>query len=347
MKKLLLCGILVFFLMAGGCGSPAVNEADGNQSSTQAEPIQIKLATQATTEQSNYRRIETLISTIEEQSKGAIDITLHPADQLGDYSLTFEEIIKGNIEMAINSIPSTYDSRADAIYGFYIAKDYQEAADYYGKDNFMFSLVDEITGSRNIKFLGFDCLGFGGLGFVKQPEDYNIPGADKKIVARVPATDFSRLYMSGLGYHPVTVNYSDLYSALQTGAVEGWVGGQADVNYLSFGDVIKYYIVTNDFVEMSSIMINQEIWDSLSPELQQIIQTAADELFTQSLIDAKADAEKYYALMEEKGITVLQLSPEELSAHADYIRNNVWPEAEDTLTPEVLQQLQKMVGVSQ
>ncbi len=349
MKKklaILMMGLALLLVCLTGCGGgDGANGTDGdNGKAATGESRNLKLATIATTNHSMYGRIEDFTKKIEEGTNGAITFTLYPADQLGDYTLVYEELMKGNIECSVNSIPSTYDNRADAFYIYYLAENYDQLPFYYGKDSYLYSLMDEMTAARGIKFLNFDCQGMGGLGFAKMPDNYNVPGAPKNTTIRVPATDVGRIYMESMGYTAVTVNYGDLYSAMQTGVVEGWVGGNPTLNYLSFRDAIKYYIQTNDITEFCSIMFNQEVWDSFTPEQQALIQQAADEEFAQSLIDAKADDQKYRELMEEdNGIEVLYLTDEELKEHSAFVREKVWPAAASTLTQDVLDNLYKEI----
>lgn len=354
MKKGLLTLFVVLMFAAlcltgcGGTEDPATDNpaTDGNvtdaptdannDGDAAVEPRNLKLATIATTSESMYERIQEFCQKVEEGTDGAITFTIYPADQLGDYTVVYEEVMKGNIECTVNSIPSTYDNRADALYIYYLAETQDALEHYYGPDSYLHSLMDEITQERGVKFVAFDCQGMGGLAFTKVPENYNVPGAAKNTVSRVPATDVGRIYMEKLGYTAVTVNYGDLYSAMQTGVVEGWVGGNPTLNWLTFRDVIKVYIQTNDITEMCSIMFNQEVWDSFTPEQQALIQQAGDEQFQRSLTESAEDNEMYIQNMKDYGIEIIYLTEEELKEHAAFVRENVWPAAVDTLTQEVL-----------
>jgi TRAP-type C4-dicarboxylate transport system substrate-binding protein len=335
--SILIIILLISVFVISACGGNSESEGE-----TGTEVIKLKLATQATPEQPWHDRIMEFVDTIESETDGAIDITVYPADQLGDYYLCFEEVMKGNIDINVNSLPSTYDKRIDALYMLYLVSDYEEAREIYSKDKYIYKMVDEICAERNVKLLGFECMGFGGLGLTKLPENWDTPGADKDLLLRVSSSEVARIWAQEMGYSPVSVTYSDLYSSLQTGVVEGWIGGQPYLNYTSFRDVIKVFIKDNNFVEMSTISINSDTWGKLTPEQQEIVQNAADQMWEKSLQDAERDDFMYTEKLEEEGIEVVIPSKEKLQEFAEFTRENVWPVAEESLGKEVMQELYSM-----
>ena len=53
---------------------------------------------------------------IGEKTSGRIEVKVYPASQLGDYSLVYEEQIRGTIDMSCISVPSQFDPRMELIY---------------------------------------------------------------------------------------------------------------------------------------------------------------------------------------------------------------------------------------
>ena len=339
---ILIMGVFVLSACGGNEDTTPSTSDDDTTTEPEVEVIEMKLATQATPEQPWYDRITEFVDTVESETNGAIKITVYPADQLGDYSLCFEEVMKGNIDINVNSLPSTYDKRVDALYMIYLAKDYNDARTYFGKDKYIYQMIDGICADHNVKLLGFECQGFGGLGFTKLPDNYATPGAPKNVTFRVSGSEVARNWAEGMGYTAISINYSDLYSSLQTGVVEGWIGGQPYLNYTSFRDVIKYFIKDNDFVEMSTISFNMDTWNKLSAEQQEIVQTAADAMWERSLVEAEENDFKYTDMLEEAGIEVIVLDEEQLQTIADWTRETVWPMAADYFGEELMQELQNM-----
>ena len=155
------------------------------------------------------------------------------------------------------------------------------------------------------------------------------------MLPRCPGMDISLKWAEAMGFRTVGINYSELYTSLQTGACDAWAGGQPTVNYQSFGDVIKYYVQDDDFIETNGIYINMDLWNTFSEEQQAVFEEAANELYAQSLTDLKEDTEYYLDAMEESGIEVVRLSDEEKAELAAKTREEVWPYFEETMGKDV------------
>ena len=53
---------------------------------------------------------------IGQKTKGRIEIKVFPGNQLGDYTLVYEELIRGTIDMSLTSVPSQFDPRLELMY---------------------------------------------------------------------------------------------------------------------------------------------------------------------------------------------------------------------------------------
>jgi len=276
---------------------------------------------------------------VEAESNGEIEIKIYPANQLGDYTQVYEELRRGTIEMATISIPTQFDKRLNILYLHYLAMNYKEAEKIYAKDSEMFKIMEELNLALGVKFLGFNAEGFGILGLTKKPDNLFDPTKPKNILLRVPPVDVFRITEADLGFQTVSVPYAELYTALQTGIADGWCGGPAMVNYLSFGDVIKYAVICNDFFENTSYLMSMKAWNNLSEKYQKIITDAVEEISKESLKIAENNDKLYPAKLEEKGIEVIYFNNEELKVWADYCRKISWPKLEKTLTKKLIDRL--------
>lgn len=82
--------------------------------------------------------------------------------------------------------------------------------------------------------------------------------------------------VEGLGATPVSVPFTTLYSALQTGEVDG--AEQPMANYLSnhFPEVAPYMILDGHTLGIMMTLITEEAWQSLSPSQQAILHAAGE-----------------------------------------------------------------------
>ncbi len=342
MKKLLavLLSLMLIFSMAA-CGSSDSGDAQETSSNapTPENPITLKCATLFAEGHPVVDRMQVYAEKIAEQTDGAINIKIYPSDSLGDSTVCFEEVMKGTIDMTFNAGTSTYSELFNLPLLQYLASNYDEAEEMYGPDSWMHNLIAGVAEENNLKFLGFDFVGVGGTGFTKEPKNYTKWGEDKGVLLRCAPLEISSQWAKDMGFRTVNINYSDLYTSLQTGVCDGWSGGQPTVNYLSFGDVIKYYVQDDDFFELNGIYVNQDLWNTFSEEQQAVFETAAKELYYDSLDDLKEDTEKYLDLMEESGIKVIRLSDEEKAELAAKTREVTWPHFEETMGEDIFEQM--------
>ena len=80
--------------------------------------------------------------------------------------------------------------------------------------------------------------------------------------------------VNGLGASPTVVSFGELYSALQTGVVDG--AEQPITNYKSnaFEEVAPNLILDGHTLGAIQVIITDEAWDQLTPELQEVLMEA-------------------------------------------------------------------------
>lgn len=128
----------------------------------------------------------------------------------------------GSIAMAHTTVPETYGAIMSASMAPYLGTDFETLKHAYRKDGYLYSAVEEALNGVGVHSFGFFCEGFNGIGTkvaVNQPAAI---GVDKGVVVRVPAMDVHALGPLVLGYRTSTLSYSDTYTAIQTGVVDGW-----------------------------------------------------------------------------------------------------------------------------
>ena len=341
MKKLLavlLC-LAMIFTMFTACGSGDGGDGSETNAPTKDNPVTLKCATLFAEGHPVVDRMTVFAEKVAAETDGAINIKIFPSDSLGDSTACFEEVMKGTIDMTFNAGTSTYSELFMLPLLQFLASTYDEAEELYAPGNYMHNLLAGVAEENNLKFLGFDFVGVGGMGFTKEPKNFAKWGEDKGVLLRCAPMDISSRWAMDMGFRTTSINYSDLYTALQTGVCDGWSGGQPTVNYLSFGDVIKYYIQTDDFYELNGIYVNQDLWNTFSAEQQAVFENAAKELYAQSFEDLKEDTEYYMDKMEESGIKVSRLTDEEKAYIADKTREVTWPYFYEVMGKEVFEGL--------
>ena len=121
-----------------------------------------------------------------------------------------------------------------------------------------------------------------------------------------------------LGVTPVTLPGGEIFPALQSGAIDGaeWIGPYNDLA-LGFYQVCRYYYSPgyHEPGPCLQLMINEQAWQSLTPELQAIVRTAADAATRDMLAEYNArSGPALRALVKDHGVIVRPLPEDMLMA---------------------------------
>lgn len=335
--------LLLISLFLAACGSNANKTASKGEKGNDIknETITLRLASHNPEDHPGVQAVYDFAEKLNERTDGRIQVDVYPANQLGDYTTVYEEIGKGTIEMGLISIPSILDSRLDIHWMPYLVENYSQLEEVLGPDSYVYSKEKELNAEQGVEFLGFSTNGFGGIGSAKELPNITEIGKDKGILLRTPPSDIYKLPMEDIGFRTVTIPLADLYTSLQTGAADGWEGGDASLNYFGYRDVIDYFYTTNDITNTDALFINKELYDGLSEEDQKIIDELSTEFMLNSFKTAEESDNKYLKLLEEEGVEVIRLSDEEISKLADHVRKVTWPKLEDHISTEIITELQK------
>ena len=104
----------------------------------------LRLATHYNTEHLGYAALERIKEKLETESEGRLEITLYPSSQLGDYTLTFEELMEGTIDLGLIPVPSEYDSRLEMNFIPYLINGYDGMGDAFGEGSYFFENYTKI-----------------------------------------------------------------------------------------------------------------------------------------------------------------------------------------------------------
>jgi TRAP-type C4-dicarboxylate transport system substrate-binding protein len=143
---------------------------------------------------------------------------------------------------------------------------------------------------------------------------------------RVPGIKSFQLTGEALGYIPAPIPFSEAFTAVQTGVVEGVIGSGAEGYYASFRDVTKTYIPANTHFEVWFMIISNESLSNLGEAEQAALRAEADAFEAKRWDVAEADQAANEQKLVDLGATRITLSDAELAAMSTKIRQTVWPQ---------------------
>ncbi|HCL79944.1 MAG TPA: C4-dicarboxylate ABC transporter substrate-binding protein, partial [Synergistaceae bacterium] len=102
-----------------------------------------------------------------EKTGGRIAVQIFPNNELGDYTLVYEELIRGSIDMAAITVPSQFDPRLEIAYMNCVVRTFDDARKFFARDGWLFRKMDELHTRLGVKLLAFQIEGFIGIGSTK------------------------------------------------------------------------------------------------------------------------------------------------------------------------------------
>ena len=315
----------------------------GSSVSFAASKIVLKFAGQSAADHPATKLMNDIAKEIGEKTDGRVEVKVYPASQLGDYTLVYEEQIRGTIDMSCISVPSQFDPRMELIYINGFASDYEDLKTVFAQDGWMFGKMDEFNERLGVKLLGFFVEGMIGTGTTKPANEPLNPDVNKGVLVRVPGMDVYKLAAEAMGYNSVGIPYADVYQAIQTGVADGVNGYPVASAYTTLGDVLKHWYMTNYSVEVLNFMISGKSWETIDSKDQEIIQKIFAQATIDSINNAKELDEHHMDLMREKGIEVMTYTKEELAPIMKACAST-WPELEKNMTKELMDEFRKELG---
>ncbi|MBV2361498.1 TRAP transporter substrate-binding protein DctP [Thalassococcus sp. CAU 1522] len=262
---------------------------------------------------------------VSEATGGDVTVDIFPASALGDYTTVQERISVGAIDMATQPAATAADRRMQISSFPYLAGNWDQARAVYGPGGVVREVIAELYAAQDITMLAAYPVYFGGIALnVENPNAGSIEPNGIKV--RVPGIKSFQLTGEALGYIPSPIPFSEAFTAVQTGVVDGVIGSGAEGYYASFRDVTKTYIPANTHFEVWYMIISNESLAGLSEENQAALREQAATFEATRWEVAEADqGRNEQRLVDELGATVIALTDEELAAMAAKVRADVWP----------------------
>ena len=286
-----------------------------------------------------------LADKIGERTEGRVNVTVYADAALGAWDLTNEMIQRGDIEMMCEALDDSWDPRiAIGYYMPFLYIDYASQAKLCGPGGVVYNLLNEVTGGLNYRVLAYFSSGVGGVSLTEVPEAPFDPDVAKGMKTRVMALTACRLTYERLGYMVAAIPFGEVYTAIQTGIVQGQQGGGTMQAWM-FRDVNSVWLHYKDYIEPNWWSINEEAWQSLHPTDQGIILDTCQEQ-QQLQLDYVAEMdEKYMGQLKDYGWTILKPTDAEWENMAAAVRADVWPELVELISPEFLDAVCDDLGI--
>ena len=249
-----------------------------------------------------------------EISNGTLTIKIYPSGQLGSEQQNVELLQLGSLAMTKVSAAVLEGFSEDykvlgLPYIFRDKKHYFEVCDSdIGKD---ILLSTEKKWLRGLCF--FDA---GSRSFYSTKKQIKTPDDLKGMKIRVMKSKTAMKMVEALGGSPTPLSWGELYTALQSGVVDGAENNPPTFYNSHHFEVCKYYTLDEHASIPDVLIMSQVIWDKLTPKEKEYLQLAVKEtVIKQRALWAAAEEE---ALTELKKAGVTIFSPQK-SLYSDKV----------------------------
>jgi TRAP-type C4-dicarboxylate transport system substrate-binding protein len=113
---------------------------------------------------------------------------------------------------------------------------------------------------------------------LKPDKQIKTPADMAGIKLRMPPGEFWQFLGESLGANPTPVAYAELYTALQTGTVDGQDNPVVASKLMKFDEVTTQFVLTKHVIAYDVMAIRSKIWDALKPAQQTKFQAEADKM---------------------------------------------------------------------
>ncbi|WP_416233219.1 DctP family TRAP transporter solute-binding subunit [Castellaniella sp.] len=281
---------------------------------------------------------------VRERTDGRINIKVYPGTSLvqGDQTREFTAIRQGVIDLAIGSTIN-WSPQVKELNLFslpFLMPDYP-AIDALTQGKVGEQLFD-ILSKKGVVPLAWGENGYRQLSNsvreVKTPED--IKGMKLRVVG-------SPLYIdtfTALGANPTQMSWADAQPALASGAVDGQENPLSIYAGAKLYDVgQKYLSLWNYVADPLVFVVNQDVWNSWTPDDQKIVREAALEAGQKEIVIARKGVtntdDSLLKEIESHGVTVTALSPEQIATFAK-VTQPVFDKWAQQIGPDLVKQAQ-------
>lgn len=300
----------------------------GTQAAFAQDKIKLRMATVAT--ESDSRTIA-LAETFGPAVSEFAEYEPHYNGTLFKQATELEAIARGNLEMAITSAQelATFFPEFSILTAGYVHQSAEHQVKVFN-DPVMDPLKKKVEDELNVKLLAVMYLGKRQLN-LRGEQEVKTPADLAGVKLRMPGTDAWQFLGAALGASPVPMAFGEVYTGLQTGAIDGQDNPLPTVVDSKFYEVTKQIVLTSHLVDLNYVAFSKSVFDSLTPEQQATVVQAAEEAAEIARQVQLKKEEELVSFLTDQGLKVYEPDVAAFRDHvqAEYLASDYakdWPE---------------------
>lgn len=247
---------------------------------------------------------------VNEKTDGEIQVEVFPLGQLGNERSMLEQVQFGSLDMmdCTTAVLSNLVPQVGLLDLFFLFPDTDTAHKVLRDEEFT-TIMNDLMPSKGLMPIGYSENEMRDFNSAKQPVRTVADFKGQRV--RVMQAPVFLESIRALGGNPVGMPFPEIYTALQQGVID------MQENPIPTSVLVKFYEVAKNVTKSAHSytgmykLVSREVWESLSPEQQQIFieaGRAAEQAVWENNAVNRAALEKI--LEPEYGITIEHLTPE-------------------------------------
>jgi tripartite ATP-independent transporter DctP family solute receptor len=293
--------VLAFMLILSACGG---SESSSSSDSSSGEKVGIRLGSHLAPDHSVVKTAEKFKELVSEKSDGRIQVTIHPSGELGDQKELVENLQLGAIEMTVNDagLLANFVPEVGILDMPYLFKDYDHVHKTF--DSEVGTALQEKMAEKGIRSLAWFDSAFRSTFLTEKAESIEDLNGLKIRTPEAPSVIETVKSWDAVA---TPLPWGELYTAMETGVVDGFEGSAESIYSAKMYEVSKYLVKTEHIFTALSLNISDSFFKGLSEEDQKLISEAAleaGEFGRQLAMDLD---QEYFDKLVEEGIEVVEV----------------------------------------
>jgi tripartite ATP-independent transporter DctP family solute receptor len=253
--------------------------------------------------------VENMGKKLSAATNGRLSIAMYPSMQLGDEKAALEQAQVGAIAFARVSV-GVVGPLVDDINVFnlpFVFRD-TEHMDKVIDGPIGKELLDKVTNAPNSHLIALCFMDAGARSMYDTKRAIKSIADLKGMKVRVMGNPMYVDMMNDLGGNGVPMGYDQVFSALQTGVIDGAENNMPSFVFDNHYQVAKYYTFTEHLIVPEMLVMSRPVWDKLSKEDQALVVKFAREAQLDERKLWNATDKDAYARMEKAGIVITRIA---------------------------------------
>ena len=278
----------------------------------------------------SYAAMLAFKNSLEKSSSGRIKVELYPGGVLGDAKSNLEQMLVNLLEGATpaDGALAPFYANIQVLSVPYLFKDALEAYDLLDSA-LMKEIIDDMASKSRLRIVAsYDNGGFRN--FTNSKREVRSAADLKGLKIRTMDIPAHMEMVRALGASPTPIAFLELYSALQTGVVDGQENSAITTFSASLQEVQKYGTLDGHLLGLAFLVISENFYQGLPGDLQQLVLRAGREASIGARGMVRACESIAISALAENGMTLYSPTAQELDTFKiaqkpvlDFLRKNV------------------------